>query len=663
MTRTSTPSDTTRDEGSILPLVLVFSVVLSLVVVAVLTYASSTLRLGQVTERSSDRLASASGAMDSALEDLERGVGPCLLFGQDYAVSDAVNDLTSDIDCSWVGGRFNVGDLFAVVMTGAGAGRSGPLLSITNGGNSANAEKVFEGPVYIAEPPVAGTTMDFSATLQIKNADLSYSASDCGSATPALPGQLTVTPVGYGTQCYEQAWDHPEMFGAFRPAEPGINSTAFPEQPATTAPATDALGCRIWAPGRYTSPPVLGNQSYNYFQSGDYYFDDFGTWGISSAFTLFGYPGDTGPSIDGFKPNDTFANNPCRDAWTNDPSQVGATIYLGGNSQLTVQQNATVEISGRERSGQNIAVQALDTSTDGRTASTIQGDQRIITTGPGSNKQLAIQGLVWAPYAALEFDLISNDAVAALTGGAVVSELSAGASANANNFLIRVATTPANKILNLTTTAESPDNQGTTSVRSVVTVQRDQGATSYAVNSRRVVGLTPEGASTPPGPPPPPPPPPAPTEGPCNVSAGSWTNDFGSGGWNAEYWNIPAFTAEAPGGDPFSGTPIHTTTLPTIDAYLDAASPGPGVNANYYAARFTKTINVGTACAFSLRVGADDGFRVRIDGGAPLVGLWDTHNHAVRTATTPVLAAGTHTIVMEYFEKAGESSYELEWQS
>ena len=166
--------------------------------------------------------------------------------------------------------------------------------------------------------------------------------------------------------------------------------------------------------------PQLTNQSYNYFVSGDYYFNGIGNWDISSAFTLFGYPGETGPSIDGPRTNDTFANNPCRNAWTNDPGadpiakESGATIYFGGNSQLTVQQNASVEISGRERSGQNIAVQALETVEGGRTPSTIRGDQRIITTGPGSNKQLSIQGLVWAPYAALEFDLISNDAVAAL---------------------------------------------------------------------------------------------------------------------------------------------------------------------------------------------------------------------------------------------------------
>ncbi len=412
-------------------------------------------------------------------------------------------------------------------------------------------------------------------------------------------------------------------------------------------------------------------------RSGDYYFNGIGNWDISSAFTLFGYPGEKGPSIDGPRNNDTFANNPCRNAWMNDPGadpiakESGATIYFGGNSQLTVQQNSSVEISGRERSGQNIAVQALETAGGGRTPSTIRGDQRIITTGPGSNKQLSIQGLVWAPYAALEFDLISNDAVAALTGGAVVSELSAGASANANNFLIRVATKPANKVLNLTTTASSADNQGSTSVKSVVTVQRDQGTTSYAIDSRRVLGLTPEGSGAPPPPSPtttttvpsgPTTTMPAPTTGPCNQSMGSWTNDFGPGDWTAQYWNLASFTTSTPPGDPFSGAATATKQLSKIDDYLGTGSPASGVNSDYYAARFTKTITVAAACSVTIRAGSDDGVRVKIDG-TTVINNWTTHAHTTTTVTTPTLTAGTHTIVMEYYERDGESSYELEWKS
>ncbi len=481
-------SSTSGDRGSILPLVLVISVVLAIVVAALASYTQTTLQLGQVAEASSDRLSAATGALDSALEDLERGVGPCLEHGQDYTITDSVNGIESTIDCNFIAGPFKVGEVFAVAMTGAGDGRTGPLLRVTNGGNSAQAVKTFEGPVYMANVPSSGgsnPSMSFSATLTIKNADLSFTSNDCANATVSLPSQLTIAPVGYGTQCYDLPWDDPAMFGGARPPEPNVgNGVAFPLR-SSVAPVADSDGCTVWSPGRYDTPPQLGNQSYNYFRSGDYYFRDFGTWSTSSAFVLFGYPGDTGPSIDGIKPHDTFANNPCRFAW-NEANHTGAAIYMGGDSQIFVEQNSSLEISGRNHSGHNVGLQALETFGDD---SDVEGDEPILYTASGGNKQLSIQGLVWAPRAAFEFDLIANDAVAALTGGAVISELSAGASANANNFLIRVATNPATKQLQLTATAS---NSGTTSVRVVLDVQRSAGATAYAVRSRRVIGLTAE---------------------------------------------------------------------------------------------------------------------------------------------------------------------------
>jgi len=248
---------------------------------------------------------------------------------------------------------------------------------------------------------------------------------------------------------------------------------------------TDSLGCNIWSPGRYTSPPVLSNHSYNYFKSGNYYFDNLGMWDIDSAFVLMGWPGSSGPGIDGPDSHDTFANNPCRSAWTEPANQTGATLYLGGNSNVRVSQNATLEISGKAQGLYNVGIQALE----GPGASTVRGDQTIVSTGSGSNKQISVQGLVWAPYASFVFDLISNDAVAALTGGAVVGELSAGASASANNFVISVDTQPTTSVLNLTATAA---NGGTTSVRAVLDVRTSGVSSSYGIRSRRVVGLTPE---------------------------------------------------------------------------------------------------------------------------------------------------------------------------
>ena len=61
-----------RDSGSILPIVLVIVVVMGMVTVAVANYASTTLRYGQVVEQSADRLASVNGALDNALEAVDR---------------------------------------------------------------------------------------------------------------------------------------------------------------------------------------------------------------------------------------------------------------------------------------------------------------------------------------------------------------------------------------------------------------------------------------------------------------------------------------------------------------------------------------------------------------------------------------------------------------
>jgi hypothetical protein len=481
-----------RDRGVILPLVLVVVVVLGAVVLAVASYTATTLRQGQVVESSADRLAAADGAMDNALEDLERGSSVCALTslasgaGYTYDLGDQINGIEPQITCQTVGGEVNAVDAFAIIITGDG-GQTGDLLTITNGGNSEQARKVFEGPVYMARTPrdaAPSQTLNLAADLTIKEGDLWYSNTTCPASDVKLPpsSRLKFTPDGYGTRCLTDDWF--TLFGSRRPPEPNVtDTTAFPLR-ASTPPAQDSLDCYIWPAGRYDSPPQLENQSYNYFESGDYYFNFSGgstTWSIENAHVLAGYPGDTGPSIPGYQNSDQFNNNPCRNAWT--AAGPGASFYMGGASTIELENNSALEISGKVHSGYNVGVQALEVNGN---ASTVGGNGRIVNAGSGTNKQLSIQGLVWAPYAGFGFDLIANDAVAALTGGAVVAELSAGASAQANNFVISVETQPATVDFVFTTTAT---NEGTTRVRTYLTYRTD---TEYAITSRRVMSLTPE---------------------------------------------------------------------------------------------------------------------------------------------------------------------------
>ncbi|MDJ0770136.1 MAG: hypothetical protein QNJ12_15145 [Ilumatobacter sp.] len=477
-----------RDHGTVLPLVLVIVVVLSLVVISVAKYSAATLRQGQVVEASADRLAAADGATDNALEAIDRGSSPCTITalgasGYTYPLGDTVNDIDPSITCQVVGGQVNAVDSFAVIITGDG-GQTGPLLEITNGGSSPQAQKVFEGPVYLARTPRANApnqTMDFSATLTLKDGDLWYSNPTCPATDVDLPTQLTITPAGYTTKCLTDDWF--TLFGSRKPPVPAV--AALTPQ-ASTTPTPDANGCYIWPAGRYSSPPQLANQSYNYFESGDYFFDDIGTWQLANTFVLAGYPGSIGPGIPGYKNSDTYATNPCRNAWNSAADQSGAAFFMGGTSNIDLTNNSALEISGRAQGAYNVGLQALDAADAGALASTITGDGRIVLSNSGTNKQLSIQGLVWAPQAGLEFDLIANDAVAALTGGAVVAELSAGASAQANNFVIRVDTQPSTANVELTVTATK---EGTTKVRTLITYRTD---TEYAVLSRRVTEITPE---------------------------------------------------------------------------------------------------------------------------------------------------------------------------
>ncbi len=479
---------TRRDEGAVLPIVLVIVVVLGAVVAAIATYAAGTLRHGQVVEASADRLAAADGATDNALEAIDRGSSPCTITGlgssggpgYTYNLGDTINGIDPTINCVAVGGDVNAVDAFAVIITGDG-GQTGPLLEVTNGGASPQAQKVFEGPVYMARTPRESNpnqTLDFSATLTIKDGDLWYSNPTCPATDVDLPSELTIAPAGFTTKCLTEDWF--TLFGSRRPPEPGV--AGLPLQ-VSTPPTPDGNGCYVWPAGKYTSPPQLDNQSYNYFESGDYYFENMGAWSITNAHVLAGYPGATGPGIPGYKNNDTFAGNPCNNAWTSAADQTGASFYMGGNSFIQLDSNSALEISGRAQGDYNVGLQALEVN---GVPSTLGGNDRIVLSNSGTNKQLSVQGLVWAPYAGFEFDLIANDAIAALTGGAVVAELSAGASAQANNFVIKVDTQPSTANFVITATAT---NEGTTTVRTVITYRTDL---EYAVLSRRITEITPE---------------------------------------------------------------------------------------------------------------------------------------------------------------------------
>jgi hypothetical protein len=472
-----------------LPIVLVVCVVLALVVVALAKYAAGTLRFGQEVEASADRLAAAQGGMDNALEAIERGTSDCVTETiqngntVEYTMATPLNAIQPVITCTPFGGDVTPVDAYAVIMTGAN-GQSGPLLTVTN---APSEQKVFEGRVFMNGAPDVDTTIQLSSDLWIKNGIFKYLDPECDDTVDlgGHPKEITLS-TGYITSCSEEGW---EQFLLLKPAQP--STASFAARSNTTTPNT--AGCSVWLPGRYDAAPVLGE--YNYFASGEYFFNNVGKWAIKDAFVLAGWPGATGPDIENNKVNTggnpdhsiNWNTNPCNSA-ANDPdeSHAGAAFYMGGNSKIELQANSSLEISGFLRDGYNIGVAALE---GGALASNLTGEDRIVSTDSGNQKQLSVQGLVWAPYTGLEFQNVANETVAALTGGAVVSELAAGAAANTNNFTIAVQTQP--QVLSLIVTSAAT-NTGTTTVRTQITYRTDGTTSEYAILSRRIIKLTAE---------------------------------------------------------------------------------------------------------------------------------------------------------------------------
>lgn len=493
------------DRGVVLPLTLVIVVVLAVVIAAIATYASATLRYGQTVEESADRLAAANGAMDNALEALDRNASLCALTtlanatdGYEYdllsptAAVSTINGVNPTIRCRTIGGAITGVEEFALILTGdPGTGaRDGAILNIDG---STTPRKVIDGPVFMALTPNT-TNIDLGAPLTLQNGDLWYArAGACpasGVNVPLYPSgtrNLLITPSGYRIACIETP-DWESLFASARPNEAAVAALGTPP-PAVV----DGAGCTVFSPGRYTSPPALG--AYNYFRSGDYYFENVGTWTIANSYALFGWPGASGPGIPG-KGNDTLANNQCVGAWESDTDQGGATVFLGGDSRITIGANGALEVSGRHQTGQFVAVHALESAgvpsiVHGDDPATLPFPTRLISVGSGGNKQISIQGLLWAPFASIEFDNVSNEAVAALTGGAVVGEIFLQAPASATNFVVSRGGTSADRRLEITSTAVSA-NGGETAVRAIVTYRDGD----YALESRRVMCITPDDPDT-----------------------------------------------------------------------------------------------------------------------------------------------------------------------
>jgi hypothetical protein len=466
-----------KDEGAILPLVMVCSVLMSVIVVALTGYVTADLRYTRVVEDRADRLAAADGGLRYGIENLRNFKSLCTTKagtggGFTTIFPPTINGALSKVTCRRVGNGISDVQGWGVVVTGEGVPSGQPYFTTSGAGGSGGNVKTFSGPVYINDP----LRIDLKARLVIENGDLWYSRDDCETEV-VIPevstGYLEFIPDFFrGPTCTDLSWSS----GLFTPP----TALAPPAEALVDAPPPDDTdpNCRVFFPGKYTA---LNLASSNYFQSGDYYFENV-TIEVQSESILAGFP--SGYAGDAQKIDSTA----CAIQMTNDPERAvanakgGATFYLGGGSRINVDTQGQFEIFRRKQNETFLGLVAVPPGVAGAVESTLGWNDLILETKSGNTNDVAIHGLFWAPLAKMSLGNVTNAANGQLLGGVVLANMDTQASASASAFAIGIEANPVDTRLLLVSTAEK--NGEATTIRAVLQFRPDTG--ELAVNSWRV---------------------------------------------------------------------------------------------------------------------------------------------------------------------------------
>jgi hypothetical protein len=119
--------------------------------------------------------------------------------------------------------------------------------------------------------------------------------------------------------------------------------------------------------------------------------------------------------------------------------------------------------------------------------------------------------------------------------------------------------------------------------------------------------------------------------------------------WRGEYFD----TVE------LKGSPVLTRNDSAINFDWGTGSPAAGVPADRFSVRWTRTLNF-DAGIYRFRALVDDGVRVYV-GGTLVIDEW-TNGRAREVAGDIALAAGPHTVRVEYYEAAGDAVMQLTWE-
>jgi YVTN family beta-propeller protein len=92
------------------------------------------------------------------------------------------------------------------------------------------------------------------------------------------------------------------------------------------------------------------------------------------------------------------------------------------------------------------------------------------------------------------------------------------------------------------------------------------------------------------------------------------------------------------------------------------ASPGPGVNADNFSARWSGVLAPPTTGSYQFSTYSDDGVRVQVNG-VQVINNWTDHPPTTDTSASISLVAGQrYNIVVEYYERSATAVMQLRWR-
>jgi hypothetical protein len=137
--------------------------------------------------------------------------------------------------------------------------------------------------------------------------------------------------------------------------------------------------------------------------------------------------------------------------------------------------------------------------------------------------------------------------------------------------------------------------------------------------------------------------------GDATISVG-WSRMVGGAAWYGEYF----------GNRDLKGWPALTRNDRAIDFEWGNGSPDPALPADNFSVRWKHTLGF-DAGTYRFLTSTDDGVRVWVDSTL-VVDAWIDQKQLNTHTGEVYLAAGQHTITVEYYEHGGEASAHVWWQ-